>query len=109
MSVQPRCAGENNMFVTSYQGVFLRFLHSFFVQAPLTLWFKYLSWPLPQNVLEADYDVLWGQARGAIATAPFPTTSSSGGPMHAADPRALGVQAAGVTLIPVPDEPIANL
>jgi hypothetical protein len=98
-----------SVYVPSYKNAFSRFLYSFFIQMPLTLWFKYISYPLPQNVLEADYDVLWAKARGAIATAPFPTTSSANSPMHAADPRALSLQAVGVTVISVPDEPIANL
>lgn len=96
------------MYVTSYQGAFLRFLHSFFVQMPLTLWFKYISWPLPQNSPVA-YASIWESAVKAIGTAPFPITSGSSSAIHAADPKALALPYAGVTVVSVPDEPIANL
>ena len=96
------------MYVGHYQGVFLRFLRSFFIQTPLILWFKYLSWPLPQNA-PTTYGDVWKAAITAIGTSPFPTTSSSSSPMHAADPKALALPYAGVTVVSVPDEPIANL
>lgn len=96
-------------YVTGYQNAFLRFLHSFFVQMPLTLWFKYLSYPLAQNVLAAKYLDVWFAARAAIATSSFPATAATGGLIYAADPRAKALTPFGITVIAVPDEPIANL
>lgn len=96
------------MYVSSYQNAFSRFLFSFFVQMPLTLWFKYFSYPLPQNS-PTDYATIWVEATDAIGKSPFPTMAGTSSITHAADPRALALPYRGVTVVSVPDEPIANL
>lgn len=97
------------MYVAHYQGVFGRFLHSLFIQTPLTLWFKYLSWPLPQkDSLNAAETAIFLTAVHSLATAPF-TMSAYGNVPHAADPRATTVSHEGIVVISVPDEPVANL
>lgn len=94
-------------FVTHYQNAFLRFLHSFFVQMPCLLWFKFLSWPLPQNTLDAGFSIWWA-AQKNLAENNF-TLSAYGNVPHPPDKRALTVQPRGVELIYCPDEPISNL
>ena len=97
------------MYVASYQGAFLRFLHSFFVQMPLTLWFKYLSWPLPQSDTFSVAELsLFVEAVHGLATEPF-TLNAYGNVPHAAEPRATSVSHEGIVVVSVPDEPVANL
>lgn len=96
------------MFVTHYENWFLRILYSVFVQTPMLVWFRFLSYPLPQNVLDARYMAAWTEAQQSLATAAF-TVSAYGNVPRAADKRALTVLPHGVTVIPCPDDMIANL
>jgi|ERR1017187_3411309 hypothetical protein len=104
------------LYVGGYENTFMRFLRSFFVQMPLTLWFRFITayWPSSTafinytSVSDAVLAQQWALAQHSLATAPFPQ-NYSGGNMHAADPRALTVQPEHVTVVSVPDVPIADL
>jgi hypothetical protein len=77
---------------------------------PLEIYWRFLIAYVPStatfinytSVSDAALQEQWTLAQQGLATAPFPMTYS-GGPMHAADPRALTVQPKHVTVISVPD------
>jgi hypothetical protein len=104
------------LYVGGYENMLVRFLRSFFVQMPLTLWFRFITAYVPSsatfvnctNVSDAVLAQQWLAAQQGLATAPFPQ-NDSGGNMHAADPRALTVHPEHVTVVSVPDVPIADL
>jgi hypothetical protein len=98
------------LYVKFISNKFLRFLYSFFVQMPLTVWFRFITAYVPTNAIFINYtsvsDVVlqeqWLMAQQGLASAPFPMNYSGGG-THAADPRALTVQPKHVTVVSVPD------
>jgi hypothetical protein len=85
------------LYVKSISNRFLRFLYAFFVQMPLSIYWRYLTAYVPStatfinytSVSDAALQEQWTLAQQGLATAPFPMTCS-GGPMHAADSRVLG-------------------
>jgi hypothetical protein len=96
---------------------FLRFLYSFFVQMPITIWFRFLTayWPTGSSQFVNDTSISdsvlmqqWTLAQQGLATAPFPL-DYSGGSVHAADPRVLDIKPQHVTVVSVPDIPVATL
>ena len=98
-----------SVYVPSYKNAFSRFLYSFFIQMPLTLWFKYISYPLPQNS-PTGYATIWVEATDAIGKFPFPLAPGSPTSANTAcDPRALALPYKGVVVVSVPDEPVSNL
>lgn len=96
------------MYVTHYKNIFSRLLYSFFIQLPLAIWFRFLSYPLPQNVLAEGYQAAWTAAQKSLSSANF-TVSAYGDAPHAADKRSLTVLPHGIAVINCPDESIANL
>jgi|ERR1039458_1847699 hypothetical protein len=104
------------LYVGGYENKFVRFLRSFFVQMPLTLWFRFITAYVPSSAAFINYTGVpdvelaqqWLAAQQALATAPFPQ-NYSGGNIHAEDPRALTVQPTHVTVVSVPDVPIVDL
>jgi hypothetical protein len=105
------------LYVSGYIGSkFLRFLYSFFVQMPLTVWFRFLTayWPSSAtfinytSVSEMELMQQWQLAQVGLATAPFPL-NDSGGDMQPADPRASSIQPSHVTVVSVPDVPVSDL
>lgn len=104
-------------YTTRYHNAFVRFLHSFFIQTPLTVYFRFIAllffWQnarfvnhtaVSDQVLE-DY---WKKAAQGLATQQIPI-STNGSNLHPADPRALTVQPKNVTVVAVPDWSIADL
>jgi hypothetical protein len=99
-----------------YHGTFVRFLNSFFVHAPLEVWFRFITayWPTSadfvnySDVSDAELQQQWALAQQGLATAPFPL-NDAGGDMQKADARALLVKPKHVTVISVPDVSIADL
>ena len=98
------------LYVKSISNRFLRFLYAFFVQMPLSIYWRYLTAYVPStatfinytSVSDAALQEQWTLAQQGLASASFPMTCS-GGPMHAADPRALTVKPKHVTVVSVPD------
>jgi hypothetical protein len=98
------------LYVKSISNRFLRFLYAFFVQMPLSIYWRYLTAYVPStatfinytSVSDAALQEQWTLAQQGLASASFPMTCS-GGPMHAADPRALTVKPKHVTVVSVQD------
>ncbi len=103
-------------YCPGYQNFFARLLYSFFIQLPEQLWMRWICLIIPSNkgiinktnVSDSVLATEWQLAQQGLATAPFPLTYS-GGSVHPADPRALTVQPKNVTVVSVPDVPIATL
>src|ERR1035437_3861712 len=83
---------------------------------PVTLWLRFISLVEPgvnetfvnyTNLTTVELNLAWMEAQNSLATQPFPL--SSGGPLHAADPKALTISAKNVTVVACPDEPVSNL
>jgi len=104
------------MYVKFISNKFLRFLYSFFVQMPLEIYWRFLTAYVPSNatfinctnIPDSVLQAQWTLAQQGLACAPFPL-DCSGGPLHAPDPRALNVQPKHVTVVSVPDIPVADL
>lgn len=94
-------------YVSGYHNTFVRLLRSI-PELFMLLWFKFLSYPLTQNSLEAAYLPAWGEAQQSIATKPF-TLSAYEDTKHAADPSALRISPRGITVISCPDISLADL
>jgi len=77
---------------------------------PLSIYWRYLTAYVPStatfinytSVSDAALQEQWTLAQQGLASASFPMTCS-GGPMHAADPRALTVKPKHVTVVSVQD------
>ena len=77
---------------------------------PLEIYWRFLTAYIPSGATFVNYTSVpdsvllqqWNLGQQGLATAPFPMTCD-GGPMHAADPRALTVQPKHVTVVSVPD------
>jgi hypothetical protein len=100
------------LFIAPYQGNrFLRLLRSMFVNAPLSVWFGYITAYWPTSATFINYTAVadevlaqcWQQAQQQLATQPFPLDGAGTTGMHPADPRALTVAAQHLTVVPVPD------
>ncbi len=104
------------LYVAGYHNVLVRFLHSFFIQMPLTIWFRFISRLIPSNkgiinysgVPDATLMQVWQAAQKNLATNTF-SLSAWGPDPHPADPRALTIQPRNVTVVAVPDVPIKDL
>ena len=104
-------------YVRFINNKFLRFLYSFFVQMPLTLYFRFLTAYVPSSAAWVNYSGVsdavlneqWTLAQQGLISAPFPMTCSEGGTMHAPEPRALTVVPKHVTVVSVPDVSVADL
>lgn len=103
-------------YVPGYQSsTFKRFLYSLFVQTPAQVWFRWLTafWPSSVQFVnhtsapESSLASQWATAQQNIGKNSWP--SSIGGPMHGPDARALTVQPKHVTVVAVPDVPVAVL
>ncbi len=104
-------------YTSRYHNALVRFLHSFFIQMPLTIWFRFISilffW---QNKRFINYTAVsnqvfedtWKKAQQEIGVQPF-TLSAYGNVSHPADPRALTLQPKNITVAAVPDWPISDL
>jgi len=103
-------------FITGqYTSLFSRFLHSFFLEMPMQLWFRVLSLLTPSaqfhnytNVSDAVLLDSWKAAQKNLSTNAFPDSAYGSG-THPADPRAATVQPSNVSVIAVPDTTIADL
>jgi hypothetical protein len=105
-------------YTKGYHGTFVRFLQSFFINMPLTLWFRWVSlvvyfW---QNDTFVNYSSLtdqqllsiWAAAAQQLATQQI-NLSATGSILKSPDPRALTVQPKNVAVISVPDWSVADL
>ena len=103
-------------YCPGYQNLFIRFLDNFFIHMPEEIWMRWLCRVIPSskgiinctNVSDAVLQDAWKQAQQGLATAPFPLSISSS-TLTPADPRALTVQPKNLTVVGVPDVPIADL
>lgn len=95
-------------YVSGYHNTFVRLLRSI-PELFMLLWFKFLSYPLPQNKISdvAPYTA-FALAQHNIAFQPF-TLSAYEDTKHAADPNALKLQPVGITVISCPDISLADL
>lgn len=91
----------------TYHGTFVRLLRSI-PELIMFLWFKVLSYPLPQNYLSSSYTPAFNQAQRNIGFNSF-TLSAYENTKHAADPRAMQLDAVGITVISCPDISLADL
>jgi len=105
------------MFINGqYHSLFFRILHSFFIELPAKLWFRFLSRLIPSsaqfvnyaNVPDAVLQDAWKQAQTRLGASSFPD-SAYGPANHPADPRALTAQPSNVAVISVPDTKISDL
>jgi hypothetical protein len=105
-------------YTKKYHNAFVRFLHDFFIQTPLIVWFRFLAPVLTfwQNGTFINYTPLtyvqlmgiWSTAQQGLATQQIPI-STNGTNLHPPDPRALTVQPENVSVISMPDWSIADL
>jgi hypothetical protein len=103
-------------YCPGYQNVFARFLDNFFIHTPEELWMRWLCRIIPSskgiinctNVSDAVLQDAWKQAQQGLATAGFPLSLNSAA-LTPADPRALTIQPKNLTVVGVPDMPIADL
>jgi hypothetical protein len=104
-------------YTKGYHGSFVRFLQSFFVNMPLTVWFRWLSLAMfwESNTFvnytalsDAQLLSIWNAAAQQLATQQIPI-STNGTNLHPPDPRALTVQPKNVAVISMPDWTIADL
>lgn len=103
-------------YTKKYHNPLMRFLHSFFIQMPLILWFRFFSLVIPQNkrfvnhtaVSDQVLEDMWKRCATELATKPFPLSWSGGG-MHPADPKALTIQPKNVAVVAVPDWSLDDL
>jgi hypothetical protein len=99
-----------------YHNLFFRILHSFFIEMPAKVWFRFLSHLIPSsaqfvnytNVSDAVLLAAWKQAQTHLGTQSFPD-SAYGPANHPADPRALTIQPSNVAVVSVPDTKISDL
>jgi hypothetical protein len=105
------------LFYTSrYHNPAVRFLHSFFIQMPLIVWFRFVSLLIPSNKRFVNYTAVsdqvledtWKKAQQELGTKEF-TLSAYGPKPHPADPRALTLEPKNVAVIAVPDWALAEL
>jgi hypothetical protein len=105
-------------YISGYHSsVFVRFLHSLFIQVPAQVWFRFLSLVIPSssqfinhtNVSDAVLMDAWKQAQQHLATSSFPLSGQGTAGSHPPDPRALSIQPNKVAVVSVPDTPISDL
>jgi len=98
--------------------MFKRFMYSFFIQMPMTVWFRWLSL-IPNlftknqgiinktNVSDAVLENAWKLAQQGLQS-PYPASTSSS-IMSPALPTTLNVQPKNLTVVAVDDVPISTL
>src|ERR1700722_17104024 len=100
-----------SFYLKGYHSAPVRFLQSFFVQTPATVWYRSLSLALfwqkttfVNNTSLALIDLMkiWSTAQQGLATQQIPL-NTQGGSLVPADARALTVQPENVTVTVVPD------
>jgi hypothetical protein len=105
-------------YTKNYHSAPVRFLQSLFIQTPISLWYRLLApclyfWKnttFDNDTALTDSQLLsiWVIAQQGLATQQIPM-NTSGGALHAPDPRALGVQPKNIAVISVPDWSPADL
>src|SRR5271166_1806187 len=105
-------------YTTKYHNTFVRFLQSFFINTPLTVWFRFLAPVLTfwQNetlindtaLTDAQLLAIWNTAAQGLATQQIPI-STNGTNLQPADPRALTIKPENLTVVSMPDWTIADL
>jgi hypothetical protein len=106
-----------SFYLKGYHSAPVRFLQSFFVQTPATVWYRFLSLALfwqkttfVNNTSLALIDLMkiWSTAQQGLATQQIPL-NTQGGSLVPADARALTVQPENVTVTVVPDWDLTDL
>jgi len=101
-------------YTKGYHNAFVRFLHSFFIQMPLTVWFRFISilffWQKAtfvnhSGLSDQQLADIWKQVQQTTATQPFQTGDGA----KPGDPRALTLQPKNLTVTAVPDWKISDL
>lgn len=101
-------------YTKGYHNPLVRFLHSFFIQMPLIVWFRFISllffWQNKQFVnysglTDAQLMDIWKKVQNTTATQPFQTGDGT----KPGDPRALQLQPKNLTVVAVPDWSIPDL
>ncbi len=105
-------------YTKGYHNAFVRFLHDFFIQTPLIVWFRFLAPVLAfwQKDTLVNYTPLtyvqlmsiWSTAQQGLATQQIPI-STNGTNLQPPDKRALTVQPENVAVISMPDWKISDL
>lgn len=103
-------------YTERYHNSFVRFLQSFFINMPLTVWFRFISrlffWQKATFINDTaltteQLSQIWSQVQQNTATQPIQQTTGAGA-THA-DPRALTVEPENLTVVAVPDWSVADL
>jgi hypothetical protein len=105
-------------YTKGYHNAFVRFLHSFFIQMPLIIWFRFIAgflffWQKDtfinySGLTTLQLNQIWGQVQIATATQPI-QQGTSGGASWPPDKRALTLQPENLTVVAVPDWSPADL
>lgn len=105
-------------YTQKYHSAFVRFLHDFFIQTPMIVWFRFLAPVLTfwQNDTFVNYTALtdaqllaiWNTAAQGLATQQIPL-STNGTNLQPADPKAMTIQPKNVAVISMPDWSVADL
>jgi hypothetical protein len=107
-----------SFYLKKYHSAPVRFLQSFFVQTPATLWFRLLA-PLAlfwqketfinnTSLTLIELMAIWSTAQQGLATQKIPTNTIGSG-LVPPDPRALTVLPKNVTVNAVPDWDLTDL
>jgi hypothetical protein len=105
-------------YTKGYHAAFVRFLHSFFVQMPLMVWFRFASPRLlfwrnkpfwnHTGLTDAQLQSIWNAAAQQLATQPIPL-STNGTNLLPPSPKALAVAPENVAVMSMPDWSVADL
>jgi hypothetical protein len=104
-------------YTKGYHNAFVRFLHSFFIQMPLTIWFRFISvlffWQRAtfvnfSGLSDQQLADIWKQVQQTTATQPIQQGTGAGATWPA-DPRALTLQPKNLAVVAVPDWKITDL
>lgn len=104
-------------YTERYHNSFVRFLQSFFINMPLTVWFRFISrlffWQKATFINDTaltteQLSQIWSQVQQNTATQPIQQTTGAGATWPA-DPRALTVEPENLTVVAVPDWSVADL
>jgi len=104
-------------YTKGYHSLFVRMLHSFFVQTPLIVWFRFISvlffWQKAtfindSGLTDEQLSQIWTQVQQQTATQPIQQTTGAGATWPA-DPRALTLEPKNLTVVAVPDWSVADL
>ena len=105
-------------YTTKYHNSFVRFLQSFFVNMPLTVWFRFLApvltfWQSETFIndtalTDAQLLAIWNTAAQGLATQQIPI-STNGTNLQPPNPKALTIKPENVTVVSMPDWTISDL